>query len=159
MGFEHEELEPPEIAALSVEYLRTAARWLEDASRATTNEEVRRALASAGRSTRDFHDGIEARVRDRYGNELPETGGLSDRIRSRSDIVPFHDLEPDSPAALLEVASTEEEEAYQYFLGVGDEIDDSWLQALFAEIAEHTRSVVLYLEAERETLADAEGRG
>lgn len=160
MGFEYEELEPPEVASLALEYLRNAAGWLEEAA-ATESlaEEVRRVLDAAGRSTREFHDVLESRIRDRYGDELPPVGRLAHRLRRRPDLVSWEDLESDSAVGLLEVASAEEESAYQYFLDAAEDSDDPWLRDLFGEIARHTRGVVQYLEAERESLADAEGRG
>lgn len=162
MGFQYEDLEPPEVAALALEYLRSAAQWLEEAEAGAIPDEVQRVLSSAGRSTRDFHDAIRARVLDRYGDEVPEARRLSHRLRRRPDLVSYDDLalEPASGAlGLLEVASAEEESAYQFFVESQADTEDPWLRDLFAELARHTRSVVLYLEAERETLAEAEGRG
>lgn len=160
MGFEYEELEPPEVASLALEYVRNAAGWLEEAAaNEDLADEVRRVLAAAGRSTRQFHEVLESRVRDRYGDELPAAGRLSHRLRRRPDLVSWEELESDSAVGLLEVASAEEEAAYQYFLDAVEEVDDTWLQELFREMAHHTRGVVQYLEAEREVLADSEGRG
>lgn len=162
MGFQYEDLESSEVAALAVEYLRSAAEWLEEAEAGVVPDEVRRVLAAAGRSTREFHEAVRARVRDRYGDEIPTTRRLSHRLRRRQDLVSYDDLalEPASGAlALLEVASSEEESAYQFFIESEADTEDPWLRDLFAELARHTRSVVLYLEAERETLAEDEGRG
>lgn len=161
MGFEYEELDPREVATLALEYLRSAAGWLEAAAEQDDiPDEVRRVLAATGRSTLDFHDTLQARILDRYGEELPLARSLSDRLRRRPDLVSVDEVEPDSGAVgLLEVASAEEEAAYQYFLDAADSVEDPWLQELFAEMARHTRGVVQYLEAEREILADAEGRG
>lgn len=160
MGFEYEELEPPEVASLALEYLRDTTRWLEEAAdEKGVADETRRVLAEAGRATREFHDSLEARVRDRYGEALPEPRRLSHRLRRRRDLVSWDELEPDSATALLQVASEEEETAYQYFLDAADAAEDPWLRDLFAEMAEHTRTVVQYLEAERESLAETEGRG
>lgn len=160
MGFEYQELEPSEIAFLALEYLRNAASWMEEAAQDDALAgEVARVLTSAARSTREFHDALQARVYDRYSDSVPRRSKLARRVRRRSDLVSYDDLERhDGAIAVLEIACAEEEEAYQSFVNEAAEIDDPWLRDLFEELARHTRSVILYLEAERESLVDTEGR-
>jgi len=159
MVFEYGDLDAVEVALLALEHLRDSARWLEESSDAATlGEEPARVMKEAAGSILDLHDRVELRLAERFGDEIPEGAGLEARLRRKPSFVSIRGPGPEvEPRDVLEIASTEQEETYQFFLEEAQEIEDPWLRDLFEEVAVHAHSVVLFLEGEREAIVDAEG--
>lgn len=159
MVFEYAGLDAVEVALVALEHLRDSARWLEESSdAATVGDEAARMMTEAAASILDLHDRVEARLAERFGDEIPEGAGLAARLRRKPSLVSVRGPGPDvEPRDVLEVATAEQEETYQFFLEEAEAIDDPWLRDLFEEIAAHSHSVVLFLEGERQLLVDAEG--
>lgn len=161
MPFDTSDLDGFEVAQLAVEYLRDAARWLEDASQEVGGEslasaEASRVLSACSESTRGFLGRLEGRVGSRFGDVLPTDRSLRSRLRQRPELV-SHNGSERSLLEVLEVAASEEEDTYQFFLEEAELVEDPWLRATLVEIADHTRGVLVYLEEELETLREAQG--
>lgn len=161
MPFDTSDLDAVEVAQLAVDYLREAARWLEDASREVGGEtlasaEASRVLGACSESTRGFLARLEARIVRRFGDVLPANRSLRHRLPRRPEMVSHNGAER-SLLEVLEVAASEEEDTYQFFLEEAEVVEDPWLRDTLVETADHTRRVLVYLEEELETLREAEG--
>lgn len=160
MPFDYGDLETPEVALLALEYLRNTATTMQEAAAGggTIDGETARALSEVASSIARLHGDLEARMHAHYGDAVPEDARLSARLHRQGILVAYDEPGPEVGSLdVLEVACAEQEEIYQFFLEEAQVVDDPWLRQLFLDIGEHAHGIVQYLEAERESLADAEG--
>lgn len=157
--FEYGDLDPEEAALLALEHVRATARWLAQAAHDdVVDDETARVFGTAAEATHDFARELELVLEERVDATVPQPTDLITRLHRRPDLLTFTDDGPEvSPQDLFEIACTEQEEAYEFFLGEADGLDDPWLKAVFEEITRHARGVLLYLEEQREALIDREG--
>lgn len=155
MPFDYSDLDAPEIALLALEHLRAHGQWLDGLSEAEEMDQVARTLSAAAAQVREIADDVEMRIQDHF-EDLPDVSEQQERLR-RPPELREPNLEDISTMDLVEAATSEQEETYQFFMSEAEEVDDEWLADLFREIADTVRRVVIYLEEEREQLLDDYG--
>lgn len=157
MPFDTSDLDTRETALLALEYVRNGARWFEEAAQEQRyGDEVLRVLSEVAAANREFAGDLEIRIEEHFG-----TAGEFEVKRVRGLKRPDWLVEATSPVTtrrdVLEVATAEQEEHYQFFLQEESEVDDPWLQRLFGDLGRHARRVLVFLEEEREGILDQEG--
>lgn len=162
MTFDTDDLDPPEAALLALEYLQYTATWMEESADAdVVGDETARVLTDAATSIRTLHGDLDVRLREHYGDALPQDAARPVRLRRKPSLVPYEEaeVEPEENSAdLIEVACAEQEETYHFFVEEAERVQDAWLQELLRDVARHARGLLLYLEGERESVADRDGR-
>ncbi len=114
-------------------------------------------FAEAAASTRSFADDLEGRVAEQFGPAKAAEDTLLYHTKRPAWLVVAGRETDYTAEELLEVATSEQEEHYQFFLQEQDEVDDPWVRRLFRELSGHARRLVLYLEGEREGVVDRDG--
>jgi len=157
LPFDYSDLDAAETALLALEYLRASARWFEDAARSSASDgEAERMMSEVASSSRAFADDLERRITDQFGAVRSSERLLQARTKRPDWLVRVGETDY-STEELLEVATSEQEEYYQFFVQQQDEVEDRWVEALFRELAEHARRLVVYLEGERQGVLDRDG--
>lgn len=153
MAFDYSELEPHEIALLALEYLKSNAHWLEQAAAECGEGEVSRVLVEVAIETHGFADDLDASIAEHFSGRTRQAEVPSRRINRPADLVGTDpgDLTPED---LLEAATAEHEESYQFFMQEANEVEDDWVREMFERLSEHSRSVVIVLEEERERIQE-----
>ncbi len=157
MGFDLDELEPHDTALLALEELRASARWFEQAADSERiGAEVALLLRDAAAAVRDEHERLIERVRERFGDLMPAERVRRDAAKRPAWLVqlPGSDITAEE---LLEVAISEQEEQYQFFLQQEAEASDPWLRSVLADLATQAKHRVILLEEEREGIVDRDG--
>lgn len=157
MPFDFSELDERETALLALEYLRANARWCEQAAEETQyGAEITGTLCEVGAANRGFARDLAVRIEEHFGS----VEGLAEetvRGLKRPDWLVDVTSEVTTGRDVLEVATAEQEEHYQFFLQQESEVEDPWLQQMFADLAGHARRAIVFLEEEREDVIELEG--
>lgn len=153
MAFDYAELEPHEIALLALEYLKSNAHWLEQAAAECGEGEVSRVLTEVAAQTHDFANELDVSIAEHFSGRTRNAEAPSRRLNRPPDLLEAEqgDL---SAEELLEAATAEHEESYQFFLQEANEVEEDWVREMFERLSEHARRVVVVLEEERERILD-----
>lgn len=156
MPFDYSELEPQEIALLALEYLKINAHWLEQAASEVGEGEVSRVLAEVALETHGFADDLDASIAEQFGGRTRAAEVPSERLNRAPNLVEVDAAEL-TVEDLLEAATAEQEESYQFFMQEANELEDPWVREMFERLSQHARKMVVLLEEERERIQDDEG--
>lgn len=157
MDFEFRDLNAKQLARLALEYVRETASWLEGApGESVMGQEAAQVLSAAAESSRAFSRDLEIRIEERFKTTSMPDGGSQDRFRRRSELTSYRGADI-TPKDVLEAAVAEQMESYQFFLDRAADARDPWVSRMFEDIAQHSRSILLYLESERQSFLDADG--
>jgi hypothetical protein len=153
MAFDYSDLDPHEIALLALEYLKANAHWLELAAGECEEGEVSRVLVGVADQTHVIADDLDAAIAEHFDGRTRDAEHTSERLGRSADIVEAEvaDLTTED---LLEAATSEHEESYQFFVQETEEVEDPWVRELFERLAKHARRMVVLLEEERERVLD-----
>jgi len=157
MPFDFSDLSDQETALLALEYVRSNGRWFEQAAEETQyGDEVIGILREVAAAYRTFGRDLETRIEEHFG----ELGTLAEgtiRGLKRPHWLVVAESPETTKRDALDVATAEQEEHYQFFMREAAELEDPWMRHLFQELARHARTVLVYLEEEREGVLDNEG--
>lgn len=153
MPFDYSELEPDEIALLALEYLKINAHWLEQVAAECGEGEVSRVLAEVVSQTHSFADDLDASIAEHFDGRTRAAEVPSQRLNRSPDLVEV-DASELTVEDLLETATAEQEESYQFFMQEASEVEDPWVREMFEKLSAHSRRMVVLLEEERERIQD-----
>ncbi len=157
MPFDYSDLEPREMARLALEYVRETASWFEQApGESVMGSEATHVLTAVAESSRTFSHDLASRFDDYIDTARLSRSELVNRLRQRSDLESYRGADI-TAKDVLDAACAEQEESYHFFLGTAGELSDPRLSQMFNEIAEHTRTILIYLEEERQSFREREG--
>ena len=157
MPFDYSDLEPKELARLALEYVRETASWFEQApGESVMGSEATHILAAVAESSRTFSHDLAGRFDDCLDAARLSPSELAIRLRQRSGLESYRGADI-TAKDVLDAACAEQEESYHFFLGKAGELSDPRLSQMFNEIAEHTRTILIYLEEERQSFREREG--
>jgi hypothetical protein len=157
LPFDYSDLEPREMARLALEYVRETASWFEQApGEPLMGSEATHVLTAISESSRDFSRHLASRYDEFIDAANLSPGELANRLRQRSGLESYRGADI-TARDVLDAACAEQQESYHFFLEKAGELQDQRLAEMFSEIAEHTRTILIYLEEERQSFRDREG--
>jgi len=157
LSFDYSDLEPGEMARLALEYVRETASWFEQApGESVMGSEAAHVLGAVAESSRAFSHTLASRFDDCIDASKLSSDELVSRLRRRSGLESYRGADI-TARDVLDAACAEQEESYHFFLDTAAELKDQRLSQMFSEIAEHTRTVLIYLAEERQSFRDREG--
>ena len=157
MPFDYSDLEPQEMARLALEYVRETASWFEGApDESVMGSEATHVLAAVSESSRVFSLTLASRFDDYIDAGALSADEIANRLRQRSGLESYRGADI-TARDVLDAACAEQQESYHFFLDTAAELKDQRLSEMFNEIAEHTRTVLIYLEEERQSFREREG--
>ncbi len=157
MPFDYSDLDPREMARLALEYVRETASWFEQApGEPVMGSEATHVLAAISESSRNFSHHLASRYDDYVDASTLSPSELATRLRQRSGLESYRGADI-TARDVLDAACAEQQESYHFFLEKAGELKEQRLAEMFGEIAEHTRTVLIYLEEERQSFRDREG--